>query len=232
MSVAPLGDPRAGPSCRGTPDPGGARHRGRGAATRSRPARSRGRATSPSCCAADGAVILVGERLAGVPGALSAALRLAASHRRPAGLGPAPGRRARRARGRRAARRCCPVAARSPTPRPASTSPRPGASTDLPGRAGPRHRRDPRRGRAPGELGGAASSAASTRPTCPTRQAALRGARRGRFVVSLELRAQRGHRARRRRAAGRRRRRRRRGTFVDWEGRAAAVRRGARLATR
>ena len=39
-----------------------------------------------------GGVILVGERLAAVPGALSAALTLAGTDRRPARLGPAPGR--------------------------------------------------------------------------------------------------------------------------------------------
>ena len=69
---------------------------------------------SPTCGDAlqpAGAVILVGERLGAVPGALSAALRLADGHRRPAGLDPAPGRRARRARGRRAAR---PAARRPP----------------------------------------------------------------------------------------------------------------------
>ena len=39
-----------------------------------------------------GGVILVGERLATVPGALTAAAVLADADRRPARLGPAPGR--------------------------------------------------------------------------------------------------------------------------------------------
>ena len=67
-----------------------------------------------------------------MPGALSAALRLAAPHRCPPRVDPAPRGRARRASRPARCRRCCPAAARSPTPRRASTSPRCGASTQLP----------------------------------------------------------------------------------------------------
>ena len=85
---------------------------------------------------AEGAVILVGERLAAVPG--GADRRRAARHRdrRPAGVDPAPGGRARRGRGGRAARRCCPAAARPPTRGPATRSPRCGAWPTLPHRCG------------------------------------------------------------------------------------------------
>ena len=120
----------------GTLLPRGARRRGRGArrARRQRRLDDAGRGRGRPC-AQPGAVILVGERLAGVPGALSAPpLRLAEATGARLGLGAAARRRARRARGRRPARRCCPVAVRSPTPRRASTSLRRGASTALPDR--------------------------------------------------------------------------------------------------
>ena len=61
-------------------------------------------------------VIMVGERLATSPGALSSAAGARVAHRRPAGLGAAPGRRPRRDRDRLPAHTCCPAAARSPTP--------------------------------------------------------------------------------------------------------------------
>ena len=65
-----------------------------------------GRATASEAAEAlraEGAVIVVGERLAAVPGGLTAAVRRRHRHRRPAGVDPAPGRRARRHRGGRAA---------------------------------------------------------------------------------------------------------------------------------
>ncbi len=61
---------------------------------------------------ADGALILVGERLASAPGALSAAAALAARHRRPAGLGAAARRRARAPSTPARCPTCCPAAAR------------------------------------------------------------------------------------------------------------------------
>ena len=62
---------------------------------------------------APGAVIMVGERLATVPGGFCSGRRPARRrHRGPAGVGAAPGRRAGRAGGRRAAR---PAARRPPT---------------------------------------------------------------------------------------------------------------------
>ena len=148
-----------------------------------------------------------GRRAAGrpSPGALTAAAALAAHDRRPARLGAAPGRRPRRARGRLPAQ---PAARRPPGRRrrgPRRRRPPPGASTRLP---------DDRRAATPTAILAAAarrrarrrwSSAASTPTTCPTRpprRAALEAAP---FVVSLELRAHRGHRARRRGVPGRRR---------------------------
>ena len=116
-------------------------------------------ASGRSCC--------VGERLAGVPGALSAAGGPGRLLGGPPGVDPAPCRRAGRAGDRRAARRCCPAAARSPSPPPAPRSARPGASSACPSRVGPRHRRDHRRRRR-GPAGRARWSAASTRPTCPS----------------------------------------------------------------
>ena len=113
-------------------------------------------------------VILVGERLATSPGALSSALGLAVAHRRPAGLGAAPGRRPRRDRDRLPARTCCPAAARSPTPQARvdvattwglETLPEsPGRDADADRRRGQRRRarrpgrrrRRPRRHRRPG----------------------------------------------------------------------------------
>ena len=135
----------------------------------------------------DGAVILVGERLAAVPGALTAAVRLADRDRRPAGVDPAPGRRARRGRGRRAARRCCPAAVRSPTRRPATRSPRSGASPTLPHRFG----------RDTGQIVEAAADRRAGRAAgrrCRARRPARPGPGRARpwtavgFLVSLELR--------------------------------------------
>ena len=80
--------------------------------------------------------VLVGERLATVPGALTAAAGSAAQ-------APVPGWPGCRAAPVTAARSrpaacpaCCPAAARSPTPPRASTSPPPGASTACPRRAG------------------------------------------------------------------------------------------------
>ena len=145
-------------------------------------------------------MILVGERLAPIPGALTRRRRPGHPDRRPARLGaraaPATGARSTPA----ACRRCCPVAVRSPTPLRASTSRHGVGRRRCRDRRGPRRRRDPRRRRAP------ASSArlvvgGVTWTTCPTRpppQAALDAAG---FVVSLELRATAVTAARRRGAA-------------------------------
>ena len=80
-AVAPFADPRPGQGGR-HPDPVGARHRGRGpgGAGRRRPRRRPpGVAAAAEALAGERALVLVGERLAGVPGALSAAAALAAS---------------------------------------------------------------------------------------------------------------------------------------------------------
>ena len=160
--------------------------------------------TLPRRCAQPGAVILVGERLADVAGrADRGRARWPTADRRPAGLGAAPGRRARRARGRRAADA---AARRPPGRRPAR--PRRGRAPSGASAAARRARAaTPARSWPPPRDGAARrrwSSAASTSTTCPTRQprSAALDARAG-FVVSLELRGQRGHRAGRRGAAGR-----------------------------
>ena len=132
-----------------------------------------------------GAIILAGERLAEVPGALAAAY-LGGGDRRPAGLDAPPGRRARRGRGRRPAGA---AAHRPPGRRP--RGPRrsgPGLGQGLAARhAGPRHRGDAR-GRAAGELG--ALVIAGVDPAdLPDPAAALRAIEMAPFVVSLELRA-------------------------------------------
>ena len=76
---------------------------------------------------AGGAIILVGERLAEVPGALSAADRLARGDRRPAGLGAQAGGRAGRDRGGRAAQPAARRAAGGRVRRPAPRWPGSGA---------------------------------------------------------------------------------------------------------
>ena len=148
---------------------------------------------------AAGGVVLVGERLATVPGALRAAADLAAATGARLAWVPASGGGARCARGRRARRRCCPVAARSPTPPRAPRSPRPGTSTSC---RPPRPVTPPASSRPPRPATSTpSSSVASTRPTSATRpppraleQAVRRLARAARVA---------GHRRRRRRAARR-----------------------------
>ena len=157
-----------------------------------RPPRRRGRgdrAGSPS----DGesaldkdAVILVGERLARSPGALTAAADLAAHAPAPGSPGcravPATAVRSRPA----ACPTCCPADVRSPTPPRASTWAPPGASDHLPEKAG----RDANAivaALAAGELGGLVVGGVDPDDTADP--AALpRRPRRARFVVSLELR--------------------------------------------
>ena len=75
-------------------------------------------ASSADLLSKPGAIIIVGERLAGVPGGLSAAARLADSHRRATGVGASPRRGTRRAGGRRAAG----AAARRPPGRATTTA--------------------------------------------------------------------------------------------------------------
>ena len=112
-----------------------------------------------------GAVLLVGERLATVPGALTAAVRLAATTG--ARLAWVPRRAGGGARSRRGrSPRCCPAAAPWPTRLRASTSPPCGAC--------PRCRRSPA-GTPPGSsppprpvAWEGSSSQGWTRPTCPT----------------------------------------------------------------
>ena len=130
-----------------------------------------------------GAVILVGERLAGCPGALSAAARLAAeTGARMAWIPRRAGERGAIEAG--ALRRCCPAAAPSPTRSPAPRSPGRGAWTTCP----PIPAATPPR------------SSAATGPTTallvggvdpadlPDPDAALDALHRAGFVVSLDLR--------------------------------------------
>ena len=128
---------------------GRARHRGRGprAPWPTAPRRRHRVAAAAEALAGDGAVVLVGERLADVPGALSRGRRPRRRHRRPPGLGPAPRRRARCPRGRCAAARCCPAAARSPSAAARAEVGR-GLGRRRPARPRrPRHRRHHRGGR-------------------------------------------------------------------------------------
>ena len=155
-----------------------ARRRGRGA----RAARRR----TASSASTRTAVILVGERLATSPGALTAAAPAGPQHRRPAGLGPAPGRRPRRASRPAACPTCCPAAVRSPTPPPASTPPPPGASTACPRPPAATPTRSSPRCVA-GELGGLVIGGVDPDDTADpaATRAAIEAAS---FVVALELR--------------------------------------------
>ncbi len=155
---------------------------------------------------AEGAVILVGERLAAVPGALTS--RRADRRRRPAPgwpgsrAGPVSAARSRPAR----CRRCCPAAGRSTDPRAReSRSPPRESGATLPRRSGRDTGEIARRPRP-----GASSQAllvggrGGRRPARP-RAARVRRSTTAGFVVSAGAAAQRGHRARRRGAARRRR---------------------------
>ena len=146
-----------------------------------------------------GAVILVGERLAGLPGALSAAA--------PAGRGT--GARLawipRRAGERGAVEAgacpaCCPADARSPTRGPRPRSPRLGRR-GLPAEPG-RDTDEILAAAAAGELGALVVGGVDP-ADLPDPAAALAALDAAPFVVSLELRAQRGDRPRRRGAPGR-----------------------------
>ena len=136
--------------------------------------------------ASRGSVILAGERLAEVPGALTRGRRARRADRRKARLDPAPGRRARRDRGRARCRSCCRAGARSPTRPPAPRSPGRGAWPRCP----------PSRAATPARSSPPPPTARSTRwwwpasipPTCPTRGRAGRDGAGRPFVVSLELR--------------------------------------------
>ena len=162
-----------------------------------------GRPGASRRCARPGAVVLVGERLAEVPGAFSALARAGPRDRRPAGLGAPARRRARRGRGRCAAR---PAARRPRGRRRRRRAPRSPALGRGARRAAPRAATSPASSPPPATASWTGcSSAASTPPTCPTpRWPRPRWPRAG-FVVSLELFPQRRHRARRRRPPGRRR---------------------------
>ena len=83
-----------------------------------------------------GAIVLVGERAAEVPGAAHRGGPAGLDHRRPARLGAAAGRRARRGRGRRAADPAARRPAGRPTPAPATRSSGSGAGCCRPRRAG------------------------------------------------------------------------------------------------
>ena len=152
-----------------------------------------------------------------MPGALRRRGRAGREDRRPAGLGPASGRRPRCGRGRLPAQ---PAARRPPGRRrrqPGSTSPPRGASTACPSRtaATPTRSSPP-----PSRASSAAWSSAASTPTTPrTRQATPRRARGG--VVRRRARAARDRRdpRRRRRVPGGAGRRDKAGTFVNWEGR-------------
>ena len=193
-------------------------HPRRSTKLRARPARRRPRAPRPRCSARSAPATSActrpptAARAPRVPSSWSAsgcarprrADRRAAAgrgHRRPAGLGAAPRRRARRGRGRRAARPAARRPAGRPTPRPGSTSPPPGAS----GRCPPSPVATPPRSSPPprsGELGGLVVGGVDL-DDLPDPAAARAALGRVPFVVSLEVRGQRGHRVRRRRAAGR-----------------------------
>ena len=112
-------------------------------------------------------MILVGERLAEVARRADRRGATGRAHRRQAGLGAAPGRRARRDRGRRAAR---PAARRPPGHRPGRA--RRGGQAwgvgSLPAEPGPGHRRRSSPPRRPASSM-RSSSPASTPLTCPTR---------------------------------------------------------------
>ena len=141
-------------------------------------------------------------------------------HRRPDRLGAAAGRRARRGRGRRAADPAARRPAGGRLRRPRARSSGSGAGCCRPRRAGTRPASWPRR---PAASCPRSWSAASTSTTCPTRQAAREALGRVGFVVSLEIRqssvtdladvvlpvAPMVEKP---------------GTFLDWEGRRAAVR--------
>ena len=147
-------------------------------------------------------MILVGERLAGVPGALSAALRRLADATG-ARLGWVP---------RRAGERGAVEAGALPTLLPGGRPVADAAARvdvgrgvgrpSLPTDRRPRHLGDPRRRRRRARSA-RWSSAASTPPTCPTRRP--RSRRSGTAGVRRQPRAapSRGHRARRRRPPGR-----------------------------
>ena len=166
-----------------------------------------------------GAVVLVGERLAESPGALSAAGRLADGHRRHARLGASPGRGARGPRGRRAADPAPRWSARRRRRLPASTPLPSGGSRPCPPRTG----RDTSAILAAATDGGLdALLVGGVDPAdLPDPVAALAALEAVGFVVSLELRrsavteladvvlpvAPVAEKA---------------GTFVDWEGRSRA----------
>ena len=96
-----------------------------------------------SALAAPGALILVGERAASAAGTLTAALALSKLERGPAGLDPAPGRRARRHRCRRAAD---PAAGRTSGQRRRGPGRgRAGVGLEHPGGGRPQRRSDPGR---------------------------------------------------------------------------------------
>ena len=131
-------------------------------------------------------MILVGERLATVPGALSAAPDPGRHHRCPARLGPAPGGGARCARDRLPAQ----PAARRPSGRRRRRPRRPRhrVGHHRPARDRPRRRRD-HRGRRLRRAHRAGGRPGSTPPTCPTPRAAAAAIEKAGFVVSLEVRA-------------------------------------------
>ena len=150
-------------------------------------------------------MIVVGERLAAVPGGLTAAVRAAtATGARLVWIPRRAGERGAVEAG------ALPVAAarRPPGHRPAG----PGRGRGRLGRRRtpaplrPRHRPD-RRGRGHRRTGRAASSPASRSPTCRTRHAPVEALDRGRLPRLAGAAAQRGHRAGRRGLPGRRGRR-------------------------
>ena len=151
---------------------------------------------------APGAIVLVGERLAEVPGAFSALLGLArATGARLAWVPRRAGDRGAVEAG--ACRTCCPVAARSPTrPRAPSSAPS-GASTSCPRR---RAATRPRilTAAATGELGGLVVGGVDP-ADLPDPRAGRGGAGLGRLRGQPGDVPDRGHRAGRRRPAGRRR---------------------------
>ena len=147
-----------------------------------------------------GGLILVGERLAAVPGALTAVAGLAATTG-----ARSPGSRAAPVTAERSrpvpCPPCCPAAARSPTPPRASTSPPPGASSTCPRRraATPTRSSPPR----PPASSAAWWSAASTSTTSPTPSSLAQAVASGRLRGHPGAARHRGHPGRRRGLPGR-----------------------------
>ena len=159
-------------------------------------ARRRGRRRSTALrrddTASPAAVILVGERLATSSRCATRRRPGWPTHRRAAGLGAAPGRRARRRWRPAACPTCCPAAGRSPMPLRAQQVAAAWNVDELPADAGPRHRRRSWRPRPTATLGALLIGGVEL-ADLPDPRRAGRHRRRG-VRGQPELRRQRGHR--------------------------------------